>query len=395
MNVNHLAETRNAKLEALKALGATPDQAAFNALESEVRGLDVQIGNARKIAEFERQSVATTDTHFATEARGYNLMKAVREAVDGPSHLTGLEKTLHEELSRDGKGDAKGIRVPMSVLFPEQRTMTAANPASAGNTVFNQYGQLVDRLRVQPVVQQLGATLITGLEGAGDLILPRNTGGPTVNWIDGETDTIPASDATYENIILSAKSALAEMRLSRKLVLQNSVSLQNVLSNDLAQSINLAIDKAAIAGSGVGAIPAGILTQITQSTTTETDWSKIVADLLGAISIGNDTATNVLVSTALMNYLRKTAFDTTGQPIAIADLLHGFTPAQTNQISSLTAIAGNFSSLLIGVWNSFSLLVDPYSLSSNQQLKLVAAADVDVAIRHPESFAWKTLVSGS
>ncbi|NTG41137.1 phage major capsid protein [Rhizobium rhizogenes] len=393
MNLNHAIENRSAKLEALKALDGS-DQSAFNALETEIRALDVQITNARKIAEFERQSAATPDTHFATETRAYNLMKAVREAVDGPSHLTGFEREVHQELSRDGKGEARGIRVPMSILFPEERVSTVANAASAGNTVFTQYGNLIDRNRIQPVVQSLGATVISGLENAGDLILPRNTGGPSVSWAVNETDAIPASDATFDNVTLSAKSAVAEMRLSRKLVLQNSVSLQNVLSSDLAQSINLAIDKAAIAGTGLLGSPKGVLTSITQSTSAETDWSKIVADLLGAISIGNDTATNVLISTALMNQLRKTAFDTTGQPIAIADLLHGYTPAQTNQISTLTAIAANWSSLLIGVWNSFSLLVDPYSLSSTQQLKLVAAADCDVAIRHPESFAWKT-VAGS
>ncbi|NTI15679.1 phage major capsid protein [Agrobacterium rhizogenes] len=395
MNLNHAIENRAAKLEALKALGSTPDQSAFNALETEIRSLDVQIQNARKIAEFERQSAATPDTHFATETRAYNLMKAVREAVEGPSALTGLEREAHQELQRAGHaGEARSILVPMSVLFPEQRVSTVANPASAGNTVFNQYGNLIDRNRIQPVVQSLGANLISGLEGAGDLILPRNVSGPNVTWSAGETDTIPDSDATYDNVVLSGKSAVAEMRLSNKLVLQNSVSLQQVLSNDLAQSINLAIDKAAIAGTGLNGQPSGILKAITQSTTTETDWSKIVADLLGAISIGNDAATGVLISTALMNQLRKTAFDTTGQPIAIADLLHGFSPAQTNQLATLTAIAANWQSLLVGVWGGFRLLVDPYSLSSNQQLKLVASATVDVAIRHPESFAWKT-VAGS
>ena len=390
-NYHQLNEQRNQKIDAIKALGTNPDQSAFNALESEIRSLGSQIDNARKIAEFERQASTVQDGKFESEVRGsYNLLKAVREAVDGPQALTGFEKEVNSELSRDGKGEARGIRVPMSLLFPETRALTVANAASAGNTVFTQYGNLVDRLRPQPIVQALGATVISGLEGAGNLEIPRNLTGPTVNWLS-ETDSTVESSATYDKITLSARTAAAEMRLSRKLVLQNSVSLQQVLANDLAQVIALAIDKAAIAGTGASNQPTGIMTAIAANATTETEPSKVAADLLASIALGNDAATGILVSTAFMNAIRKGAYDTTGQPIAIPALLHGYTPSQTNQIATNTMIAGNWASLLIGIWNSFSLLVDPYSLSSAQQLKLVAAADVDVGIRHPESFSWHTV----
>lgn len=396
MNVHHLIEQRNTKIDAMKALGATPDQAEFSRLEGETRALNVQIDNANKIAELERAGAAAKlDDSLGRELRSYNLLKAVREGVDGPNALTGVEREAHLEMVRSAGGKADGIRVPMSILFSQEtRISTVADATSAGNTVFKQYGSLQDRLRVQPVVQSLGATVLTGLEGAGDLILPRNLAGVQTSWV-GETDSITPSDADFDQITLSAKSAVAETRLSRKLVLQNSASLQNFLIADIQKAIALAIDKSAINGAGSAGVPEGIMTAIAESSSTETDISKLAADLLGEISIANDEATNILISTALMNHLRKTAFDTTNQPIPINALLHGYNPAQTNQLATETMIAGNFSSLLIGVWNSFSLLIDPYSLSSTQQLKIVAAADVDVAIRHSESFAHKTLTLGS
>ena len=48
---------------------------------------------------------------------------------------------------------------------------------------------------------------------------------------------------------------------------------------------------------------------------------------------------------------------------------------------------GNWADLLIGMWGGLDLMVDPYTGSTAGTVRVVALQDVDVAIRHAESFA--------
>jgi len=78
--------------------------------------------------------------------------------------------------------------------------------------------------------------------------------------------------------------------------------------------------------------------------------------------------------------------------------LNGYRAGVTNAVpSNLTKggsgavcsalIFGNFSDLIIGMWGTIDLMVDPYSGSNAGTVRVVALQDVDVAIRHAESFA--------
>ena len=56
--------------------------------------------------------------------------------------------------------------------------------------------------------------------------------------------------------------------------------------------------------------------------------------------------------------------------------------------SSLSAmIFGNFNDLVVGEWGSLDVLFDPYTGSSTGAMRVTCFMDVDVAVRHAESFA--------
>ena len=50
-------------------------------------------------------------------------------------------------------------------------------------------------------------------------------------------------------------------------------------------------------------------------------------------------------------------------------------------------IFGNFNDLIIGQWGGTDILVDPYTGSGSGTIRVVVFADVDVAVRHAESFS--------
>ena len=50
-------------------------------------------------------------------------------------------------------------------------------------------------------------------------------------------------------------------------------------------------------------------------------------------------------------------------------------------------IFGDFSQLMMGFWSSPDVLVDPYTGGSAGNTRVIVLQDVDVAVRHAQSFA--------
>ncbi len=82
---------------------------------------------------------------------------------------------------------------------------------------------------------------------------------------------------------------------------------------------------------------------------------------------------------------------------ANASPLNGYPVHVTNQVASnltrgsgtgLSAVFfGNWSDLIIGQWGTLDILVDPYTGGTAGSVRVIVAQDVDVAVRHPASFA--------
>lgn len=78
-------------------------------------------------------------------------------------------------------------------------------------------------------------------------------------------------------------------------------------------------------------------------------------------------------------------------------MLNGYRAGVSNQVPSnlvegsgtnLSAIIyGNWDDLMIGEWGALFIQVDPFSLSPTGGLRVVILKDIDIAVRHPESFA--------
>lgn len=68
--------------------------------------------------------------------------------------------------------------------------------------------------------------------------------------------------------------------------------------------------------------------------------------------------------------------------------LNGYPVAITSQITAGDVFFGNFADLIIGFWGGLEVLVDPYTNSLSGTVRIVAHQSVDVAVRHPVSFAF-------
>lgn len=342
------------------------------------------------------------------ELENFSFIRVIRAQLD-PRYQkeAGLELEVSRAMAEKLGRDPQGFFIPPEVL---KRDLSTGTPGLGGNLVPTQHmgEQFIDMLRARSHVLNLGATIISGVRG--NIAIPRQAGGATAYWV-AEGSAVTKSDQTFDQVTLTPHTVGARTEYTRRMVLQSSPDVEMIVRQDLVNVLASALDLAAINGSGTNNEPTGILNTAGIGSVAigpdggPVDYTHIV-DLLAAIASANaDTAsmaflTNAQVQAALLK-VEKAA--NTGQFVWEAGTqpgegrMIGYRALVSNNVpnnltkgagTNLSAIIfGNWSDLLVGSWSAIDLLVDPYSLSDSGGVRVVAMQDVDIAVRHPESFA--------
>lgn len=339
------------------------------------------------------------------EVRQFSFMRSIH-ALANPSDRRAQEAASFEfECSRaagekTGK-EASGILVPVDVL---KRDLVAGTDTAGGHTVSTDLlaGNFIELLRNKAIMMQLGTSL-TSLNG--NIAIPRMTGGASAYWV-AESGEPTESQQAFDQVTLSPKTVGAYTDISRKLMLQSSIDIEALVRSDLATTLALEIDRAAINGSGASNQPLGILgTSGIGAVAGGTnglamDWSHVV-DL--ETEVAQDNADIGRLAYVMNSKVRGTAKQTlldagSGRYLMEGTELNGYQAKITNQVPSdlnkgtstgvcSAIIFGNFADMLLGFWGGLDITVDPYTHSKSGTVRVVTLQDMDIAIRHAESFA--------
>lgn len=340
------------------------------------------------------------------EQRKYSLVRAIA-ALANPNdpaarRAAGFELECSEAAAQKLGRAARGIIIPHDVLT---RDLVVGTPTAGGNLVATNLlsGSFIDVLRDALMLPGMGSTMLTGL--VGNIAIPRQTGGATAYWV-AESNAPTESAQAFDQVPMSPKTVGAFTHISRKLLLQSSIDIEGFVRNDIARTLALAIQSVAINGGGSNQ-PTGILaTNGIGSVVGGTDgaaptWAHIV-ELESDVAVANAAVGSLAYLTnAKVRGKLKTTSKVSGQNGFVWEggntPLNGYAAGVTNAVpSNLTKgnssvcsaiIFGNFADLLIGMWGGLDLLVDQYTLGTTGTVRVIAHQDVDVAVRHPESFA--------
>jgi len=289
-----------------------------------------------------------------------------------------------------------------------QRDLTVGTATAGGHTVQTDLlaSSFIELLVNQMVVMSLGTTMLRDLNG--NVAIPRQTGGATAYWL-AESGAPTESQQAFDQVTLTPKTVGAFTDYSRQLLLQSSMDVEGFVRMDLARTLALAIDLAAINGSGSSNQPRGIINTVGIGSVAggtnglAPTWAHIVA-LETAVANPNAAvgALSYLTNTKVRGKLKTTEMFSGSNGIPVwqqgAQPLNGYGAAVSNQVpSNLTKgtssgvcsaiLFGNFADLLIGMWGGLDILVDPYTGGTAGTVRIVGLQSVDVAVRHPESFS--------
>lgn len=382
---------------------------------ADMRAIDKELQSAveyeQRVAEMAGLAREKQDRNKeAKELKRYSLMRAIRLKTEGRS-LDGIEKEMHDEAVNEMRSQdktIKGLGIPTVVL----RALTATGTTSVagdqgGMTVPTEKYTLLDALR--PMLQLAGLGVQTWGGLIGNVDIPKGTAA-VATW-KGENVTAGETTPSTSQISLSPKRLAAFTKISKQLIHQSSSNIEGWMIKNLMAAIAQAVETAGINGTGQNDQPTGVLnTSGIGSVAGGVDglapaWSHIIAlekevDVDNALTGSLGYLTNAKVKAALKNtkldagsgifVLGPDSKELNGHKAAFSNLV----PSNLTKVNGgtthtdLSAIVfGNWADMIIGQWGAMDMIVDPYTLATEDQIKLVVNSWWDVAIQRAESFA--------
>jgi HK97 family phage major capsid protein/HK97 family phage prohead protease len=327
------------------------------------------------------------------EARSFSFLRAINY-LSNPTDRSAREAAAFEIEASDAAAaklgrQSRGITIPQDVL---RRDLNVGTATAGGNLVETMLdaGSFIDLLRNASALDQAGATVLTGL--TGNVAIPRQSGAGTAYWV-AESGAPTESQQTVDQVSLTPKTVAAFTDYSRRLMIQSSIDVENMVRSDLARVLALKIDLAGLYGTGSNSEPLGL--KLTTGIGTE-DFAADAPTFAEVVALESDVATaNALLGSPvyLMNAAMRGNLKTTkkdaGSGIFIMENgeVNGYRGVLSNQVASNDLWFGNFADLIIGYFSGLDLMVDPYTNSTSGTVRVVAMQDVDIAVRHPESFS--------
>lgn len=357
--------------------------------EAAARTLDVLTARAGAT-----QKIAPAEIGMSrSETEKFSVMKAVRAIVAKDWSKAGLELEAHRAIQQRLGGNPlneQSFYVPLEV---QRRDMTVAGTSGSNYLVGTDNMSFIDMLRNRSVAMRMGARMMSGM--VGNVTIPRQTASATAGWLTSESTPISESQATIGQLAMSPKHVGAYTEISRLLSLQSSPDAESLVMSDLAQSVGLAVDLAALAGSGASGQPTGIIStsgvgSVTGTTLGYAGMLEFQTDIGNALQTG---ASLGYVTTGAVAALlaARVKFSGTASPLWDGSILDanvcGFPGMSSAQMSAATMIFGDWAQLVIAEWGSLAIEVNPYANFQAGIIGVRALYAVDVGVRIPSAFS--------
>lgn len=371
---------------------------------------DLAIARAQEQAKDGGLAHPTVGSLTEGERKDYSVARAILAQAEYCGK--GLEHEISAAIAKDLGMEPRGLFVPTR-LRPQATGLDTKTNAAGKYTVMTEVRDLIELLRNRAKVIQMGATVLSGLTST--IQFPRQLTGSSGAWVaENPGSDASESDATFGAVTMSPKTYAATTAFSRQLLAQSTVDIENLVRNDLAIAHALAVDAAAINGSGTANQPTGLLKttgigDVAIGAAGGAPTYAFIVDLETKIASSNaDEAGMAFLTTPVMRgKLKKVGYlDSTYASIplwnqvanspGVGELI-GYPAYVSNQVPSTLVktsssdchaiILGYWPTLMIGEWGVLDLVVDPYALKKQGMIEITSFQLVDIAVRQPACMA--------
>lgn len=333
----------------------------------------------------------------------FSMIKFIRQSMPGQV-MDGVEaevRQMGQEEARSLGLNITGSYIPLAVM--EGRAFTGQNATTPGDGGYLIESELKyqEELRKRMVLSSMGIQVIGGLTGNIALVKGKPV---NASW-EQENAAVAAQKKQFESESIAPKRLAMQMGISKQLLIQSSLDVEQMVMNDIMAAHGEALEDAAINGDGSGNKPKGLL---------NIDGTKLVElDTNGKIPTYADMV-NMETELALLNadlgrlaYLTNPKIRGLFKTTLMSDGVSGYVWSG-NEINGYPAYASNFvpsnltkgdasskcSAVIFGNWNDLQILgwggmditVDPYTQADAGAVRIIMNTFHNVFVPRPESF---------
>lgn len=414
---NELMAIRSGKAPGIEKRELNEDETAeFDLLVDDGNELKRQIEIEKK---FEKQAEENARMHFAdvkkkeTETekiqKEFSILRAIN-LVANKKPLDGLEREMYDEAVRESREAGRSIEgdvaIPSMLMHvPTKRDLTVGTAATAGNLVATNLQGFTPALRPRLKAIELGATVMSGL--IGDVDLPIGNALAATAW-EGENDTTAETTPSTTKLSLSPNRLAAFTDVSKQLLVQSSMGVEQWVRDELSSAVARAVDLAILNGSGSSNQPEGILNKsgigdVAMGTNGLAPTNAALIELETLVATANADVENMayLTTPGIRGYLKNLALGANNAGFvwgANGSGLNGYRADVSTQVPSdldkgsstgvcHAIIFGNWADALVANWGSVDIMVNPYTKAKEALVELVVNSYWDVGVKRAGSFA--------
>ena len=276
-------------------------------------------------------------------------------------------------------------------LAQAERDLTAA-AASGGNLISDDVrGDIfIESLRNRMVLGDM-VTMLTNLQG--NVSIPAETTAPTAAW-KGENVAVTESNPVIGQVALTPRFVRSFTEVSRTLIAQSSVDVEDVVRSILMKAVALVVDKAILTGSGASGEPSGIdeISGLSTTTYATAITNATIANVVAveqALDDGNapDMGRAWVAAPNVRAHFRTTPIGTGGIPAWYMGRLMDSDAYVTKQVPDGEAYFGAWREAYLALWDTIEVLVNPFSGDTTGLVRITAWQMADIGFAHSASFA--------
>ena len=317
----------------------------------------------------------------------FSLLKAINDIANNRSLDAASQAVINagaDEMRSAGQSFSGQIQLPV-----ESRAAVTVTDEH-DDVIEVEFADLLTPLRAKNVLVAAGAKYMSGL--IGDVQVPI-MGAGNVTW-EGEVASAQEAGYTFTSKKLQPKRLTAYVDISKQFLVQDSIGAEQAIRADIVAAINSKLEST-ILGSAQGSTttPAGIFYgQSPKTITTFKDICDLEASIEDANVIGECKYVMSNKAKAALRNMPKSSKST--QLVMENGEVDGTPVLNTSNVEAQNIAYGDWNNLAIGQWGAIDLVVDPYTLAKDGQVRIVINAFFDAITLRPEAFAFGTTQNG-